>query len=165
MSMSGESNLVSRAGAGVVGGLGGGVLLGGVLWLMGDVTDLARGVGSSSAAWTLLLTLTAIGGGLFGVLFGKWISRLLVPAIGIGLVYGAFSGALVALLVQPLLTGGKVFSLTGQLPRLGAYVAFGITSAVVYALAGPRRRYWDTPGRSIYYAAVPRRRRRVADDN
>ncbi len=166
MSNSGESNVVSRAGAGVVGGLAGGLLLGVFLLLLKDVSRIAEKVGGYSTAWTLLMTLAAFAGGLFGVLFGKWISRLLVPAIGIGLVYGGLWGVVVALLLQPLLIGvGNVFALTGQLPRLGAYAIFGITVAVMYALAGPRRRYWYTPRASLAYAAIPRRRRRRTEDD
>ncbi|HZN76466.1 MAG TPA: hypothetical protein VFC00_32970 [Micromonosporaceae bacterium] len=163
------SNVVSRAGAGVVGGLAGGLLLGVALQAMGDVMDFAQMVGGKtySVAWTVLLSFCAFAGGLFGVLFGRWISRQLVSAIGIGLIYGGLWGALVALMVVPLLLSRTMFAFEANMPILGAYVLFGVATGVVYAIAGPRRRYWYYPRRGALalVTTVSRRRRRRDDDD
>jgi len=163
------SNVVSRAGAGVVGGLAGGLLLGVALQAMGDVMDFAQMVGGKtySVAWTVLLSFCAFAGGLFGVLFGRWISRQLVSAIGIGLIYGGLWGALVALMVVPLVLSRTMFAFEANMPILGAYVLFGVATGVVYAIAGPRRRYWYYPRRGALalVTTVSRRRRRRDDDD
>lgn len=162
------SNLVARIGAGVVGGLAGGVVLGAVLLLMGEMSDIGKLVGSGTTrgAWLVLGTICIVAGGLFGALFGTWISRQLLSAIGIGLLYGGIWWALLPLSLVPLRTGGKLFDIDGSLIDLAAYAAFGIVTAVIYAMAGPRRRYWYGPRRSwgLVYA-TPRRRRRKRDDD
>jgi len=153
----------------VVGGLAGGLLLGVALQAMGDVMDFAQMVGGKtySVAWTVLLSFCAFAGGLFGVLFGRWISRQLVSAIGIGLIYGGLWGALVALMVVPLLLSRTMFAFEANMPILGAYVLFGVATGVVYAIAGPRRRYWYYPRRGALalVTTVSRRRRRRDDDD
>jgi hypothetical protein len=72
-------------------------------------------------------------------------------------------------MVLPLRNGTKLFDIDGSIVELGAYAAFGIITGVVYALAGPRRRYWYGPRRSwgMVYAmpAVRRRKRRKHDDD
>jgi len=153
----------------VVGGLAGGLLLGVALQAMGDVMDFAQMVGGKtySVAWTVLLSFCAFAGGLFGVLFGRWISRQLVSAIGIGLIYGGLWGALVALMVVPLVLSRTMFAFEANMPILGAYVLFGVATGVVYAIAGPRRRYWYYPRRGALalVTTVSRRRRRRDDDD
>lgn len=161
------SNMVSRAGAGVVGGLAGGVVLGAVLQVMGDMLDFARLVNAQTytVAWTVLMAICGFAGGLFGVLFGRWISRQLVSAIGIGLVYGGVWGIVLALLVLPLALSRDLFAFEANMPTLGAYVLFGIATGVVYAIAGPRRRYWYGPRReTISVSLSGRRRRRRRED-
>ncbi len=162
------SNLVARIGAGVVGGLAGGVVLGAVLLVMDEMTAIGNLVGSSTTrgAWLVLGAICLVAGGVFGALFGTWISRQLISAIGIGLLYGGIWWAILPLLVLPLRNGGKLFDIDGTMVELGAYAAFGIVCAVIYAMAGPRRRYWYGPRRSwgLVYA-TPRRRRRKRDDD
>jgi ABC-type xylose transport system permease subunit len=165
------SNVVARTGAGIVGGLAGGVVLGAVLQVLGEVRDVGRLAGSSTArgSWLVLLALCLVAGGLFGGLLGGWVSRQLVPAVGIGLIYGGVCWVVLALLVVPLRTGGRLFDIDGSMIELVAYAAFGMITAAVYAVAGPRRRYWYGPRRSwgLVYAvpAVRRRRRRRNDDD
>ena len=160
------SNVVSRAGAGVVGGLAGGLLLGAVLQVMGDMLDFAKLVNAQtySVAWTVLMAICGFAGGLFGVLFGRWISRQLVSAIGVGLVYGGVLGIVLALLVLPLVLSRQVFAFEANMPTLGAYVLFGIATGVVYAVAGPRRRYWHGYRRQTLSVSIGARRRRKHDD-
>jgi hypothetical protein len=165
------SNVVSRAGAGVVGGLAGAVVIGGIFHLLGVMTRLADlGEGRSYVvAWVLVFVAYGFAGGLFGVLFGRWISRQIVSAVGIGLVFGTLLWAVVGLVLIPLLLGKSVFAINDEaMLSLGAHVAFGIVLAMVYAVAGPRRRYYG-PRRSydFVYAlpGVRRRRRRRRDDD
>jgi hypothetical protein len=163
------SNVVSRIGAGVVGGLAGGVVLGAVLQVMGDIKTIGSLVGTRSytSAWLFLLALCATAGGLYGGLFGRWISRQLVSAIGVGVLYGAIGWVILQLVVIPLKADTRLFAIDDETITLGAYVAFGVALGIVYAVAGPRRRYYAARrwGGSYLYAAMPRRRRRRRDDD
>jgi hypothetical protein len=164
------TNAVSRAGAGVVGGLAGAVVLGVILQVFGLLAPFAGLVGSRSVsvAWTVLLAIGGFAGGLYGVLLGRWVSGQLVSAVGVGLVYGAAWWVLLPLLVLPLRAGGPLLAVGDTGIRvLVAYAVFGVLIRLVYALAGPRRRYWRGPRRRDYglvYALPRRRRRRARDD-
>jgi ABC-type xylose transport system permease subunit len=158
------SNVVSRAGTGVVGGLAGGLLAGAVLQVGGGmraVSDLV-GSGAGSVTWMAVLVACAFAGGLYGALLGRWVTGMLVPAIGIGTVFGALCWVLLGLLAVPLRRGTHPFVIDDRamLDLLG-YVAFGVIVGVVYAVAGPRRRY-RVPGRRSWAMvyAIPRPRRR-----
>jgi hypothetical protein len=163
------SNVISRTGAGVVGGVAGGVILGIILQIMGFMPQFASLIGRSSAGWAWIaqLTVAAIAGALFGILAGRAISRQLISAGGIGLVYGVVLGALFILAVLPLGSGGRLFTLDDRAMRgIGAFALFGIIVGVVYAIAGPRRRYYDYEGRRPifgYITPARRRRKRVND--
>jgi hypothetical protein len=164
------SNPISRAGTGVVGGLAGGVVLGLVLVTLADIRPIAGLVGKSSieVAWTVLLMICAIAGSIYGALAGHSVSRQIVPAIGVGIVYGGVWWILVALVAVPLRNGGSVFTFGDDAMRvLGGWVAFGVILGVIYALTGPRRRaQYRTRWRdsraynAIYSMPRPRRRRR-----
>lgn len=164
------SNVVARTGAGVVGGLAGGVALGAVLMVMDELASIGELAGSTTLAgqWLVLLTICLVAGGLFGGVLGGWVSRQIVPAIGIGLLWGGLWWAVLPLVVLPLRTGGKVGDVDGSMVELFAYAGFGVITGIVYAVAGPRRRYWHGPRRSwgLVYAVpgVRRRRRRDEDD-
>jgi ABC-type xylose transport system permease subunit len=155
------SNVVSRAGTGVVGGLAGGFLLGAILQVTGGMAQVRQlvGTGSLAVAWTILLVVCAFAGSLYGALLGRWVTGLLVPAIGIGTVFGALCWIVLGLVLVPLRRGTAMFAIDDRamLGLLG-YAVFGALIGVVYAVAGPRRRYpreyWDR-GYSL-----PRRRRR-----
>jgi hypothetical protein len=166
------SNVISRAGAGVVGGLAGGVVLGILLQVMGLMPAFAKLVGrtSTQAAWTTFVTVAALAGGLFAILVGHMISRQILSAGGVGLVYGAVLGVIFILIVLPIAAGTGVFDFDDDALRgIGSYALFGVIVGVVYAIAGPRRRYYDyAPRRQVFgfmSAAVPRRRRRRRDDD
>jgi hypothetical protein len=168
------ANAISRAGAGVVGGLTGGVLLGIALQIMGFMPSMAALVGRSSttAAWVTHLGIAAIAGALYGILVGLHISRQVISAIGVGLVYGGALGALLVLLLLPIVGDGDVFSFTDRaMQGLLAYAIFGVVMGVIYAMTGPKRRYYDyVPRRQqllgfVSSVARPRRRRRKRDDD
>lgn len=168
------SNVVSRAGAGVVGGIAGGVVLAGALQLFGEIKPVGQLVGSTStqAAWTVLLMVCAVAGCLYGALVGRAVSAQIVPAVGIGIFYGGLWWILIQLIAIPLRTGSQIFALAGDSMRiLGAHVAFGVVLGIVYAVAGPRRRYqprtrWrDSRPYQMMYAAPRARRRRRKSGN
>lgn len=162
------SNVISRTGAGVVGGLAGGVVLGIALQVMGFMPQFASLIGRSSTGWAWIaqLTVAATAGAVFGILAGRAISRQLISAGGIGLVYGVVLGALFILAVLPLGSGGDVFNLDDRAMRgIGAFAVFGVIVGVVYAIAGPRRRSYDGSGRRPVFGYItPARRRKRAED-
>ena len=160
-------NAVSRAGAGIVGGLAGGVLLGLVLWLLGDLDDVGRlaGAHTIAASWVLHLVLCAVAGALYGVLVGRLVAGT-VPAIGVGLVFGTALWLAVRLVAVPVATGTALFALDRELSTLGGYALFGVVLGLVYGQAGPRRnwRRYRRPALDVVYAVPRRRRRRGGDD-
>ncbi|HEX6873272.1 MAG TPA: hypothetical protein VF163_19425 [Micromonosporaceae bacterium] len=164
------SNVISRTGAGVVGGLAGGVVLGIILQIMGFMPQFANLVGRDTTGWAWIaqLTFAAVAGAVFGILAGRAISRQLISAGGIGLVYGVLLGAVFILALLPLGSGGELFNLDDRAMRgIGAFALFGIIVGVVYAVAGPRRRYYDGPARRPifgYITPAARRRRKRGDD-
>jgi hypothetical protein len=166
------SNVISRAGAGVVGGIAGGLVLGILLQVMGLMPAFAKLVGrtSTQAAWTTHFTIAAIAGGLFAILVGHMISRQVLSAGGVGLVYGAALGIVFILVVLPIAASTSVFEFDDDALRgIGSYALFGVILGVIYAMFGPRRRYYDyAPRRQMFgfvSAAMPRRRRRRRDDD
>lgn len=174
-------NFFSRMGAGVVGGVVGGMLLAAVLWPLGLFQDrdyikpYGQLVGDEtvSTALVVLLGVAGAAGAVFGTVLGRFITGQIVPAIGVGLVWGMVSWVVLALLVLPIRGEGGILSIkdAGGIVVLGVYVAFGVTTTVMYAIAGPRRKYYYR--RPRYYDSVmampafvrPRRRRRRKSDN
>jgi drug/metabolite transporter (DMT)-like permease len=168
-------NFFSRMGAGVVGGVVGGVLLAAALWPAGFFQDKdfikpygqLIGDDTLSTALVMLLCVAGAAGAIFGTVLGRFITGQIIPAIGVGLVWGMVSWVLLALLVLPIRGEGGILSIpdAGGIIVLGVYVAFGVATTVMYAIAGPRRKYYY---RRRYYDGVvamptfvrPRRRRR-----
>jgi hypothetical protein len=158
------SNLISRAGAGVVGGIAGGVVLAIVLTSIGHIREMAGIVGKSSigAGWLVTLLICALAGAGFGMFAGRAISGQLVSAVGVGIFYGGALWIVFGLIVVPLRNHGSVFSFGGDsLYVLGAWVLFGVAIGVIYALTGPKRRYYGSRWRGSsaynYVYAAPRR--------
>jgi hypothetical protein len=148
------SNPISRAGAGVVSGIAGGVILGIVLTAFGHIRAIGDLVGKPSieVGWTVLLVICAIAGAAYGTFAGRAVSAQIVPAIGIGICYGGLWWLVLQLIAVPLREGDGVFAFPDDsMIVLAAYVAFGVILGLVYAVTGPRRR-------------VPYRRSRVASD-
>jgi hypothetical protein len=163
-------NVVSRAGAGVVGGIVGGLLLGVVLWILGDLDETGRLVGAHTlaAAWVVHVVLCAVAGAGYGVLFGRLVAGT-VPAIGVGIVYGAALWLVVRLVAVPIATGGKFFAIDSEMVSLAAFAGFGVVLGLVYAETGPKRN-WRPYRRQqldvVYATPRPsRRRRRRRDDD
>lgn len=172
------SNPISRAGAGVVSGIAGGVVLGLVLTVFGHIRAIGDIVGKPSieVGWTILLIICAVAGALYGSFAGRAVSAQIVPAIGIGICYGGLWWLLLQLIIVPLRQGNGVFVFPNDsMVILGAYVVFGIVLGMVYAVTGPKRRVpyrrWrNQPGTSVVYTTVsdrparrPRRRARKSD--
>ncbi len=164
------SNVISRTGAGVVGGLTGGIVLGIAMQIMGFMPQFAELIGRSSTGWAWIAQLAVAGaaGAVFGILAGRAISRQLISAGGIGLVYGVLVGVVFILALLPLASGGDLFNLDDRAMRgIGAFALFGVIVGVVYAIAGPRRRYSEYEGRRPIFGYITpasrRRRKRAAD--
>jgi ABC-type Fe3+-siderophore transport system permease subunit len=123
---------------------------------------------STGWAWIAQLGIAAAAGAVYGILAGRAVSRQLVSAGGIGLVYGVLVGAVLVLAVLPLASGGDLFNLDDRaMWGIGAFALFGVIVGVVYAVAGPRRRYYDYGDRRPIFGYITpasrRRRRRRAD--
>jgi hypothetical protein len=163
-------NAVSRAGAGVVGGVAGGLVFGLVLFVFGQLDLVGRMIGNDtlSVQITVLLAATAVVGAVFGAALGQWISRQMVSAIGVGLLYGGALWALTTLILAPLRLGTALFSFDNDtMLSLAGHAAFGVLLGVVYAIAGPRRYYrYRYRDRAFGLVAVASRRRgRKRDDD
>jgi hypothetical protein len=169
-----QVNLVSRTGAGVVGGVAGGLFLALALQITSHIKPYAQLVGEvdASTAWVMVLVVAGATGGLFGAFVGKFIRGQIVPAVGTGLVWGMVTWAVLAMLLLPMFGDGGVFSIkdAGGIVILGVYVVFGVITSIVYAIAGPRRRHYYRRRREIgFVMAMPslrrRRRRRRSDED
>ncbi|MEV0456216.1 hypothetical protein [Catellatospora methionotrophica] len=158
-------NLVSRTGAGVVGGVAGGLFLALALQITSHITPYAQLVGEveASTAWVMVLMVAGAAGGLFGAFVGKFIRGQIVPAVGVGLVWGMITWLVLAMLILPLFGDGAVFGIkdAGGIVILGVYVVFGVITSIVYAIAGPRRRHHYRRRREVgFVMAMPSIRRR-----
>jgi hypothetical protein len=166
-------NFISRMGAGVVGGVAGGLLLAIALTALGIFDDKKYvslygqliGDSSASTAWVVLLLVAGGFGAVFGSVLGRFITGQIIPAIGVGLVWGLATWVLLALIILPIRGDGGVFNIrdSGGIFALGIYTVFGVVMTVVYAIAGPRRKYhyrrrYDYG--MVMAAPVARRRRR-----
>lgn len=162
-------NAVSRAGAGVVGGLAGGLVFGLILLAFGKLDLVGRMVGNTrlSVEAVLMLAVSAVVGAVFGAALGQWISRQLISAVGVGLLYGAALWVVTTLILAPLRLGTEFFEFDdASMLSLAGHGAFGVVLGVVYAMAGPRRyaryRYRD---RAFGLVTVARRRKRRKRDD
>lgn len=139
-----QVNVVSRLGAGVVGGVAGGLVLAAILQVMGEIKQYGHLFNQETAqnSWVILLAFAGVGGAVFGVFLGRFIRGQIIPATGVGLVYGGAWWLLIAMIVLPL-RDGKIFDMGDNgLVVMGAYIIFGVATSIVYAIAGPRRRHY-----------------------
>lgn len=119
---------VSRLTAGVAGGLGGGMVFGMLMAMMGMITAVAQLVGSTSTAvgWVVHLAISALLGGLFAAVAGRWLSRT-GSAVAAGAVYGMGWWVLGALLLMPAKLGMPVFHLNAMAGKsLMGHLIFGM---------------------------------------
>jgi hypothetical protein len=173
-------NFFSRMGAGVVGGVAGGLLLALALTGLGIFEDKKYvslygqliGDSSASTAWVVLLLVSGGFGAVFGTVLGRFITGQIVPAIGVGLVWGLATWVVLPLIILPIRGDGGIFNIkdSGGIFVLGVYVLFGVVMTVVYALAGPRRKYhyrrrYDYGMVMAAPVARRRRRKRSQDDD
>ncbi|HCT76643.1 MAG TPA: hypothetical protein DGT23_08655 [Micromonosporaceae bacterium] len=136
------ATLSSRIIAGVAGGLVGGIMFGILMQMMDMIGMVAMLVNSKSIAvgWLVHLFNSALFGAIFAVVFGRWANKL-VPAIGIGLVYGVIWWVLGALLIMPAWLGmnDMIFKLTTTAwQSLMGHLLYGLLLGVVYAVVRPR---------------------------
>lgn len=139
-----QVNVVSRLGAGVVGGVAGGLVLAAILQVLGEIKAYGEFFNQNSTqnSWVILLVSAGVGGSIFGVFLGRYIRGQIVPAVGVGLVFGGAWWLLIAMIVLPL-RNGKIFDMGDNgLIVMGAYIIFGVATSIVYAIAGPRRRHY-----------------------
>lgn len=166
-----QVNFVSRTGAGVVGGVAGGLVLGAVLQVLGYLKPYAQLVGetSYSTAWVMVLVVAGAAGGIFGAFLGKFIHGQIVPAVGVGLVWGMITWVALAMMILPIRGDGSIFGIedAGGILVLGAYVVVGVVTSVVYAIAGPRRKHYGYRRRREvgFVMAMPTLRRRRRSDS
>lgn len=99
----GTAGLRTRLTYGAVAGVAGGVVFGIVMAVMGMLPMVGMLIGVESAAVGFLVHLvnSAVIGAIFGVLAWQLAERA-APALGAGLVYGAFWWVLGALILMPL---------------------------------------------------------------
>jgi hypothetical protein len=132
----------TRIGAGIIGGLVGGVAFGILMQTMDMIPMVAMLVGSEAVAvgWLVHLAIAAFIGATFAVLFGRYATSTGVSsAIGAG--YGVVWWVLGALILMPARLGMDVFMFnTMAWQSLAGHVIYGLLLGAVYALVRPRLR-------------------------
>jgi hypothetical protein len=167
--------VISRLGAGVIGGVAGGLVLAAVLQVLGELRLYGKLVGQESTqnSWVVALFVCGFAGAVFGIFVGRFVTGQLVAATGVGLVFGTVWYLILQLIVLQL-RGGSILDMgKNGLLVLGAYVVFGAATAIMYSEFGPRRQYRRYRRRTGDYELeyIPRfrrrssRRRRRRDDD
>ena len=132
-------------GAGIVGGLAGGVVFGLLMAVWGMLPMVAKLVGSSSPAVGFLvhLGISAVIGAGYGLLVSDRVARP-GPTLAAGLSYGVLWWVLGPLTLMPLLLGmglGVHWNLGAaqqMLPSLYGHLLYGLALAVTYREVGRR---------------------------
>ncbi|MEV0267204.1 MAG: hypothetical protein HOV71_12885 [Hamadaea sp.] len=156
-------NVISRLGAGVIGGVLGGVVLAAVLYFLDELQAYGRLVGQESTQNDFVVALFVCGfaGAVFGIFIGRFVTGQLIPAAGVGLVFGTVWYLVLQLIVLQIRGGSLLDMGKNGLIVLGAYVIFGAATAIMYSEFGPRRQYRRYRRRTGDYELeyVPRFRR------
>lgn len=157
-------NVISRLGAGVIGGVAGGVVLALILQILGELHLYGKLVNQDKwqNSWVVALFVCGFAGAVFGIFLGHFVSGQLIPAAGVGLVFGTIWYAVLHLFILQI-RGGRLLDMGDNgLMVLGAYVIFGVATAIIYSEFGPRREYRRYRRRTGDYELeyVPRFRRR-----
>lgn len=122
------ATLAGRLTAGAVGGLAGGMVFGMLMAMMGMISAVAQLVGSTSTAvgWGVHLAISAVLGGLFTPLAGRWLTRT-GTAVAAGAGYGMVWWVLGALLAMPAKLGMPVFHFDAMAGKsLMGHLIFGM---------------------------------------
>ena len=130
----------TRIGAGILGGLAGGVMFGILMQMMDMLPMVAMLVGSEAVAvgWLVHLAISAFIGATFPVLFGRYATAVgTSTAIGAG--YGMVWWVLGGLILMPARLGMDLFVFnTMAWQSLMGQVIYGLLLGVVYAVMAPR---------------------------
>jgi len=157
-------NVISRLGAGVIGGVAGGLLLAAILQVLGELKAYGKLVGQESTqnSWVVALFVCGFAGAVFGIFIGRFVTGQLVAATGVGLVFGTVWYLVLQLIVLQVRGGSLLNMGDNGLFVLGAYVIFGAAMAIMYSEFGPRRQYRRYRRRTGDYELeyIPRFRRR-----
>jgi hypothetical protein len=130
----------TRIGAGILGGLVGGVAFGVLMQAMGMIPMVAMLVGSKAVAvgWLVHLAISAFVGASFAVLFGRYATSV-GSSSGIGVGYGVIWWVLGALILMPARLGMSVFTFNTTAWRsLMGHLIYGLLLGAVYGLSAPR---------------------------
>ncbi|WP_319460330.1 hypothetical protein [Micromonospora sp. RTP1Z1] len=133
--------LVCRVGAGVIGGLAGGVVFGVMMQALGMLPMVARLVDGESVlvGWGVHLAISAFVGTTYALIFGA-LAEVLVASAVLGVLYGAFWWVLGGLTLMPLRLGLGMFVLNSAAwQSLAGHLAYGLVLGLAYALVIPRR--------------------------
>ncbi|MDP8928275.1 MAG: hypothetical protein M3O70_06790 [Actinomycetota bacterium] len=123
-----------RIGAGVAGGIAGGLVFGAMMHMMGMIGMIAQLIGAEGAAagWAVHLVNSAIIGAGFGLTLALGVTGW-ISGIGLGMVYGAIWWVLGPLLIMPLWLGMPAFQLNQTaLMSLVGHLMFGLVQGAVY---------------------------------
>lgn len=127
----------TRVGAGIAGGLVGGVAFGLLMQATGIIPMVAMLVGSSSplVGWLVHLAISAAIGASFAVLFGRYATSA-SRSVAVGVGYGAFWWVLGGLLLMPVRLGMEPFVLsTTAWQSLIGHLLYGLLLGLTYAIA------------------------------
>ncbi|MGP4050429.1 hypothetical protein [Streptomyces sp. 2A115] len=126
------------AAAGLVGGVGFGIWMSVSRPMMDTamITMVAGLLGSTNAVvgWLIHLSIALFAGIGFGVLLGEFAQRL-VPAVVLGLAYGAVWWTVGALWIMPANLGMPVFEWNDVTSSsLGGHLVFGLLAGLTFSL-------------------------------
>lgn len=132
----------ARLGAGVVGGLVGGVGFGILMQAMDMLPMVGDLVGNDTIGmgWLVHLFNSALFGAIFVLLFYRWLGPL-GPTAALGLVYGVLWWLVGALWIMPAWLGMSEMIFEIGNPQWQSFVGhlfYGLLLAVVYVLLTPR---------------------------
>lgn len=131
------ASVMSRVTAAAAGGVAGGLVFGMMMQAMGMIPMVAQLVGSSSTAvgWVVHLAISAVIGGLFGVITTRFSGGTLTM-VGAGAGYGMVWWVLGPLLLMPAKLGMPLFTIDSMAWKsLMGHIIFGmVLGAVSWAL-------------------------------
>jgi hypothetical protein len=130
----------SRIGAGVIGGLVGGLAFGILMHTTGMIPMVAMLVGSEAIAvgWLVHLAIAAFIGVGFAVVFGRYATNV-GASTAMGAAYGVVWWVLGALILMPARLGMDLFTFnTMAWQSLMGHIIYGLLLGAVYAVVATR---------------------------